>query len=447
LIWKKKAEHQGFLFQSCIAPALAELVPIFHAEIRERVYTPEITIACLVAGVFARDESLVGCVVRNNRNRILRQQPPASLSTAAFSEARGRLDPKMIELCSEKLAGETLKSILPKAHWRGFHPFVVDGTTLTADDTAENQSHFPQHGKQAEGVGFPIMRCVFLSCLTTGMIHAFRHGAYKGKETGEMALARNVFPKLPEKSLLMGDCYFPSFFVLAMLLKQKHQGLFPSHFARAVDFRRGSQLGPKDHLVTWVKPNKPTWMSAEEYDDYPEEIEVREVDLTKETGSKKNFVVVTTMTKPNEFSKNQLAKMYKNRWKIEVALRDLKSTFSLQHLNAKKPKTIELLIWVHILAYNILMWHMLNAADQEGIEHDQMSVKNAARLVEVYTPLILSSKIKDVPEIMREMYHQMSLVRVGKRPDRHEPRAVKRRPKPHAKLKESRSAWRERRCA
>ena len=51
------------------------------------------------------------------------------------------------------------------------------------------------------------------------------------------------------------------------------------HAARKCDFRRGKRLGKKDHLVSWVKPVKPTWMSQDDYDAYPDTLEVREVSV------------------------------------------------------------------------------------------------------------------------------------------------------------------------
>ena len=59
---------------------------------------------------------------------------------------------------------------------------------LTALDTAENQSMFPQQATQAEGVGFPIMRVVTVQSLATGMICDLAIAPYAGKGTGEMAI-------------------------------------------------------------------------------------------------------------------------------------------------------------------------------------------------------------------------------------------------------------------
>ena len=74
------------------------------------------------------------------------------------------------------------------------------------------------------------------------------------------------------------------------------------------------------------------------------------------------MVVVTNLLDAAKFTKSKLSKYYKKRWKIEVALKDLKNTFKMSHINAKTPEMVEKIIWAHMRAYNILRWHMLNAA-------------------------------------------------------------------------------------
>ena len=46
---------------------------------------------------------------------------------------------------------------------------LVDGSTVSMPDTAENQDVYPQHGAQKEGLGFPIARIVVLLSLATAM--------------------------------------------------------------------------------------------------------------------------------------------------------------------------------------------------------------------------------------------------------------------------------------
>lgn len=45
-----------------------------------------------------------------------------------------------------------------------------DGCTVTMADTPENQAEYPQPGSQKPGCGWPIMRCVVLFALATGVV-------------------------------------------------------------------------------------------------------------------------------------------------------------------------------------------------------------------------------------------------------------------------------------
>jgi len=49
------------------------------------------------------------------------------------------------------------------------------------------------------------------------------------------------------------------------------------HQLRATDFRTGTRLGKDDHLVTWPKPVKPSWMDDETYNSLPDTLELREI--------------------------------------------------------------------------------------------------------------------------------------------------------------------------
>lgn len=74
---------------------------------------------------------------------------------------------------------------------------MIDGFTVTAADTPKNQEQWPknqeqwpQNPSQKEGVGLPILRCLALVSMTTGMLIDMAQAAYSGKQTGETSLAR-----------------------------------------------------------------------------------------------------------------------------------------------------------------------------------------------------------------------------------------------------------------
>jgi len=89
----------------------------------------------------------------------------------------------------------------------------VDGTTVKMADTEANQQAFPQHGNQKEGAGFPIARVVIVVSLTVGTVVDYAVGAHKGKGTGEQSLFRSINDSIVKNDILLGDRYYPSFFL------------------------------------------------------------------------------------------------------------------------------------------------------------------------------------------------------------------------------------------
>ena len=55
--------------------------------------------------------------------------------------------------------------------------------------TAENQDEFPQSRSQGVGQGFPVARVLAIISLPTGVVRDLAIGPYKGKETGDGAVA------------------------------------------------------------------------------------------------------------------------------------------------------------------------------------------------------------------------------------------------------------------
>jgi len=86
--------------------------------------------------------------------------------------------------------------------WQGRHVKLVDGTTVSMPDTAENQARFPQHGQQEPGVGFPLARVI---ALANGAVLDAAIGPYQGKGTGEHGLFRELKRCFVEGDVMLAD--------------------------------------------------------------------------------------------------------------------------------------------------------------------------------------------------------------------------------------------------
>ena len=131
-----------------------------------------------------------GAVARLLAWRVAKGLPDFSPDTGGYCKARQRLPesllPRLVREPADRLEARAAKDWL----FHGRRVVIVDGSTATMPDTAENQEAFPQHSNQKRGCGFPIARMVVLLSLATGCVLDAAIGAGKGKLTGEHALLR-----------------------------------------------------------------------------------------------------------------------------------------------------------------------------------------------------------------------------------------------------------------
>jgi IS4 transposase len=100
---------------------------------------------------------------------------------------------------------------------------------------------------------------------------------------------------------------------------------------RTADFRRGKRLGKDDHIVKWLKPRKPRSIDTQTYDTLPEFLMIREcrVQVAQPGFRVRSIIVATTLLDADEFTKDDLAQLYRARWNAELDLRSLKRTLHL----------------------------------------------------------------------------------------------------------------------
>jgi len=407
---------------------------------RNRIYTSEVTLWAFLSQAIEEDKSQQAAVSRVVATAIAKGEPAPSVNTSAFSQARSNLDEKSISLLAKNTAQQVVEHLPKEWLWRQKQIKIVDGSTVSMPDTPSNQEIYPQSNCQKAGVGFPIARIVALIDYATGVLLDLALGPCEGKETGEHALLRQLLSTLTPNDLLLGDRYYSSFFLMAALIMRGISGVFPLHHTRRPDFRTGTILGKKDHIVTWKKPSKvPNWMTREEYDAFPDEISVREIAVEiKQPGFRaKTLVLVSTLLDSREVSKTALASLYSCRWFIELSLRAIKETMSMDILRGKTPSMIRKELWIHLLAYNLIRRWMAQAAWSTGKAVATLSFKLTLQLLRAFDSfaLLVTTEQRD------QLTHAIASKTVANRSGREEPRRVKRRPKPFPLLQMARGLY------
>lgn len=239
-----------------------------------------------MAQALSADRSCQNAINEFSARRVAGGLSACSTSTGAYCRARKRLPQDMVSSLVRFTGQAMTTSVPPAGTWRGRPVRLVDGTTVSIADTPENQAAFPQPTTQKPGLGFPIVRLLGLFCLSSGAVLDAATSAYHGKGSDEQTLLRSLLDRLEPTSVLVGDAFFPSYFLLADLKRREVDGIFEQHGSRrrSTDFRRGYRLGERDHVIELEKPKvRPSWMTEAQYAQAPNRLVVRELQVGGKT--------------------------------------------------------------------------------------------------------------------------------------------------------------------
>jgi len=265
--------------------------------------------------------------------------------------------------------------------------------------------------------------------------------------THDMSQATQLHPALQAGDIGLGDRGFCSYAHLALLRLKGVFGVFRLHQMIKVDFQTCElctptgtgrkrplacwlrRLGARDQLVEWIKPKKaPKWMTAQEYAKLPDRLIVRQLryPVGRPGFRTQEVTLVTTLLDAGLYPLLALADLYRQRWQVEQHLRELKTTL---HMDVLKCKTLDgVLKELHVFAlvYNLARVVLAAAARRQGLPIVRLSFIDAVRWLR-------SAKEGD---LLRR------LVVNPARPDRVEPRVVKRRPKEYDRMTRPRAELR-----
>jgi hypothetical protein len=406
---------------------LERLVQQHGGQYHDRLYPPLRTLGLFIDQALSADDACQDAVARNLSERTGRGASGCSLNTGPYCKARRRLPQELIVQVHRALV-RRMEQVQPSSwRWHGRSVKLVDGTTVSMPDTPANQEAFPQSSTQQPGLGFPLARVVAIISLGHGAPLAWAMAACQGKDTGEQALFRELCGSLQPGDLVLADRLYCDYWTLAMLQARGVDLLACQNARRSYDFRRGKRLGRSDHIVQWKRPHCPPWMDPESYAKLPDTLSVREVRVH-------GRVLVTTLLDARAATPAELDRLYGNRWNIEVDLRSIKAEMGMDILRCKSPEMIRKELAVHLLAYTLVRAVMAQAASLAHVLARALSFKGALQVLSAYHQQLRHSVGKRISVMISHVLGALSALRPPWRPNRVEPRAIKRRPKPHRLL-------------
>jgi hypothetical protein len=431
---KSYGQQSGLPFRAALSSeVLSQSIEEEIGEYRDRVYPPVVTLSAMLSQGLSEDRSCREAVGRVLADRVSRGEAGCSSDTGGYCKARERLPEAWIQRLMQD-SGRQLEEQVPQRWcWRGRRVKLIDGTTVSMPDTAANQADYPQPSSQGEGLGFPKARLVVVTSLSSGAVLELAIGSYSGKESGEHGLLRRLLDTFEADEVGLGDGYYGTYWLLAELIGRGADGVFEVHARRQVVFKPDQ----KEQWVVWSKPEqRPQWMSRARYEQMPARLTLR---LIKSNAK----VLVTSLLNKRAFPRRALMKLYSQRWLVEVDLKFIKTVLQMEILRGHTPAMVRKEIYTHLLAYNLIRTVMAQAAVYAGIPARQLSFKGALQMLNAFRGPVLAASDEQRARLYQELWRAIARHRIGQRPGRREPRAIKRRPKAYPFLTRPRSQARE----
>ncbi len=434
----KSTEEQQIFSQRVPFAALAKVLTDGEIETicrqlghlwRERRLPPALTVRSMVYRSLHRNQSIKTLLADMAAANIQQKAP----TDAAWCQARSKLPaalwPELIRQSAQRLVDFVGHRFL---HW-GRPVFLVDGSTVSMPDEPELVETFGYANTKHGLSRFPVARLTFLVRVGVQAVCDYKIGPYR---TSEDAQFNQMGPAIPNGAICLFDKKFCSFYNLAKLRQRRISVVSPLHQKR--DPYKLIQAGKRSGSNQWLVrlDLAPQLRKRYQDDSLPRYVQVRLIHATfRRNGQRKHLWLVTTLLDPQRYSRSSIIKLYRQRWEIETRIGSLKTTLQMNVLQSKKVSNVYSEVAATVLAHN-LVWTLIHQTAQHTQRHaDRISFLGAVRTVLAFSLQLQTATPTERLKIHTAMLHHIASQTNAYRPDRIEPRLIKRQTRKFGFLK------------
>ena len=308
--------------------------------------------------------------------------PLTAPSGSALRQARQRLGPQPVQALFDLLRGPAVTGAT-QVRWRGLLLTAIDGTLLTVADSAANTGRYAKQRGNHGGSGYPQLRLsALLSCGTRSVLDA----VFDPASVGELDQARHLARSLRPGMLLLADRNYAGADLLATLAATGAHLLIRCKTGRKLPTLRRHRDGSFSSTIGRL----------------PIRVIDAQISITTTTGTHTGgYRLITTLLNPLTHPAAELIRLYHQRWEIETAYLELKSSIlNGRVLRARTPDGIRQEIYALLSVYQLLRTAMVDATDsQPGLDPDRASFTaalNTARDQVVHAAGVLADTVIDL---------------------------------------------------
>jgi hypothetical protein len=388
-------------------------------EWRDRKLTPGVTVWLFILQILHGN---VAITALNHLGAI-------TMRASSYCEARMRLPMELFTRLFDAVSQAAAQPLLPGSSvglLNGRRVLLADATTFSTPDTPELRKHFGYPPGQRDGCGFPVGKLLGVIDAITGAIVVAMGCPLFSHEAREML---TLHPLLRRGDVLVADRAFCSYLQIALLLHHGVDVVMRLHQRRPT----GALM---DCLHTWTRPLKrPDWMNESIWNTLPAELTVRIVRYAvNRKGCRTRFIyVATTLLDEKTYSAETIARLYGHRWNIETCFNQIKTHARMNTLRCQTVEGVVKELLIYLIVWNLVRMTMAKFAEQAGISPWRVSFIDTLRCLAVLLQAPAPSEIH--------------LLINPDRPNRWEPRKIKRRIKEYDLLTEPRQRLKAKRNA
>ena len=404
---------------------------------RDRKLPPPRMVRSMVYRSLHHDRSIAAVLAE-----LAAEMDPAGVppTDSAWCQARSALPEGLWTELIARSARRLCDAVEARYTYEGRPIFLFDGTTLSMPDEPDLARTFGYSSSQHGHSRFPVARVSMLVRWGVWAICDYRMDPYVCNENEQF---RQMWHLLPDGCICIVDKHFSSFFTLAKLAQRDIGVIAPLHQARSpwALIRSGCRIGHNQ----WLVPLELGPALRKKYGDpsLPQQLLVRLIRVRRRTwGPHSDLWLVTTLLNPALYPAAVLAQWYRQRWPIETRLGSIKTTLQLNVLRSKTPVGARSEVAATILAHN-LVWRVIHqAANQEKVQADRVSFAGAVKLILAFSQPLRLARAPERENLYRRLLERVASAQNRDRPNRVEPRRIKRQTNRYPFLKEPR--WKAR---
>ena len=260
----------------------------------------------------------------------------ATPTASALAQARRRIGVTPLRALFDLLRGPGAGRGRKGVYWRGLLVTAIDGTMMCCPDTTANLHRFRRGGGHHGGTGYPMIRMLaLLACGTRTIIDA----TFGSTSIGETTYAQNLIPALHRGMIVLADRNFAAQGLIAVIAETGAELLIRVKNGRKLPVCRRLRDGS---YVSRIGP-----------------VEVRviccEITIATSAGQQTGvYRLVTTLLDP-DCPAAEIVALYHDRWEIETAFLELKSTIlGGRVLRARTPTGVDQEIYALLVTYQAL---------------------------------------------------------------------------------------------